>query len=138
MPIRFTDYYNRSVLKGNPSEYFVFGDNFEEKGFGGQAKEARGEPNALGIRTKWKPTMDDDAFFDDNTMDCWAIIKADFQEIEALLSHGHTVWFPKAGVGTGLSELKTRAPAIHRYIHGEVVRLYNQYVNVVQVPEIDV
>jgi hypothetical protein len=45
---------------------FLFGDNMQRTGLGGQAKEMRNEPNAFGVPTKWKPTMQDDAFFTDD------------------------------------------------------------------------
>lgn len=42
----------RADLAMNPKVLYVFGDNLERKGFGGQAYEMRGEPNAFGIATK--------------------------------------------------------------------------------------
>ena len=45
----------RSDLKANPSVLYLFGDNLQRVGLGGQAKEMRGEPNAVGIATKKAP-----------------------------------------------------------------------------------
>jgi hypothetical protein len=59
----------RSDLKSNPDVMYLFGDNNERVGMGGQAKEMRGEPNAHGIRTKWLPTYNPDAFFSDSQFD---------------------------------------------------------------------
>jgi hypothetical protein len=43
--------------------FYVFGDNGRRIGFGGQAKEMRGEPNAIGVATEWVPTNRPNAFF---------------------------------------------------------------------------
>ncbi|MEC7290450.1 MAG: hypothetical protein VXW22_10215, partial [Pseudomonadota bacterium] len=45
----------RQDLRANPGTIYVFGDNTERVGLGGQAKEMRGEPNARGIATLWSP-----------------------------------------------------------------------------------
>jgi len=45
----------RSMLQADPEARFVFGDNAERWGLGGQAKEMRGEPNAIGVATLWSP-----------------------------------------------------------------------------------
>lgn len=42
----------REDLQANPDVYYLFGDNVERRGLGGQAKEMRGEPNAIGVATK--------------------------------------------------------------------------------------
>jgi len=52
----------RKDLKNNPDVLYLFGDNLVQKGFGGQAKEMRGEPNAEGIPTKKLPSMEAKAF----------------------------------------------------------------------------
>lgn len=44
-----TKYIKRQDLKSNPNTQYLFGDNLKRSGFGGQAKEMRGEPNAIGI-----------------------------------------------------------------------------------------
>ena len=48
----------REELQRHPELIFVFGDNMLRKGFGGQAKEMRGEPNAVGVPVKWRPSRD--------------------------------------------------------------------------------
>ena len=137
MPIKFVEHYTRESIRQRPNEYFVFGDNASRAGFGGQAKEARGEPNAIGIRTKWHPGTADDDYFHDTEIMCKQMIEADFQVVIDRLNEGKIVWFPKAGVGSGLSQLKERAPRLHRYIYVEVVRLYHLYRDHTIVPEID-
>jgi hypothetical protein len=55
----------REDLRNNPDFMFLFGDNLQRTGLGGQAKEMRGEFNAIGIATKKSPSLSDDAFFTD-------------------------------------------------------------------------
>ena len=49
--------YTREDLKANPTALFVFGDNYLGVGYGGQAFSARGEPNAVGVITKYSPSQ---------------------------------------------------------------------------------
>lgn len=103
----------REMVRRNPQTLFVFGDNMERRGFGGQAREMRGEPNAVGIPTKRSPAMTLDAFFTDEDFFA-ALVEISFAH-HRLLNHakrgGKIVW-PMDGIGTGLAELKIRAPAI--------------------------
>ncbi len=65
MGINYAASYLREQIKAASDTLYIFGDNFERKGFGGQAAEARGEPNAVGIPTKRAPSMRPDAFLTD-------------------------------------------------------------------------
>jgi len=58
----------REELQRHPELIFVFGDNMLRKGFGGQAKEMRGEPNAVGVPVKWRPSRDAGAYFTDRDL----------------------------------------------------------------------
>lgn len=127
MPIRLEKTITREMVRSNRETIYCFGDNMERRGFGGQAKAMRGEPNAVGIPTKWKPTMEDDAFF----MDCdlpvlIAAISKDVAKIERQLKQGQVVVWPEAGIGTGLSQLTTRAPAIHAHLE-RILRVFKAY-----------
>ncbi len=51
--IVFLDWITRDMVRAEPDARFVFGDNVEREGFGGQAAAMRGEPNAIGVATKW-------------------------------------------------------------------------------------
>jgi hypothetical protein len=55
MTLIFQEWITRKDLRENPDKRYVFGDNVERRGYGGQAKEMRGEPNAIGVVTKWAP-----------------------------------------------------------------------------------
>lgn len=113
------DRYTRSLIKANPTTLFVFGDNLARVGFGGQAAEARGCPNAVGIPTKISPS---EYIFDDMVeadLDRFKIpiIQAFVILRQHLRSGGNIVW-PKDGVGTGLARLPTTAPRLHKAIEG--------------------
>ena len=51
--------------RDNPDKYFVFGDNDQRRGNGGQAC-IRPAKNSIGIRTKKYPSIDKGAFYTDN------------------------------------------------------------------------
>lgn len=114
MPLEKAVFYTRQEIKANPDKLYVFGDNFAEAGFGGQAKEARGEPNAIGIPTKRRPSYAADAYLDDSDWVKWLeIARPRWDMILQAIHDGKTVVFPQAGIGTGLAELETRAPLIY-------------------------
>ena len=107
----------RADLQANPTVLYVFGDNFLRRGMGGQAGEMRGEPNAVGVATKWAPSHRREAFFSDDQFE--RIIDAINADVHPLWKHldaGGVVVAPLDGIGTGLSQLPTRAPRIYRYI----------------------
>lgn len=109
--------YTRADLRANPDRLFVFGDNLSGLGRGGQARECRGEPNAIGIPTKWHPTMDEAAFFTDCALPTLKpIIQGVFRRIDEHMEAGGDIVWPADGVGTGLAQLPSRAPAVLAFI----------------------
>jgi hypothetical protein len=100
----------RPYVRENRHKIFIFGDNLLGKGFGGQAKAMRGEPNAIGIPTKKTPSMDNDAFFTDIEFETnKAAIGRAFRKLSEL-PYGTTIVIPTSGLGTGRAELQQRAP----------------------------
>ena len=124
-------YISRQEVRNNrATTLYVFGDNIRREGLGGQANAMRGEPNALGVPTKWSPHRNKDAFFSD---DDWnyvgvrlSIISA-FRTMEMFLEEGFNVVIPSDGLGTGLSELAHRAPRIFVEIETRVKLLEEKY-----------
>lgn len=113
MPIKFMKRYTRELIQAHPDWLFVFGDNFARAGYGGQAKEARGEPNAVGIPTKRRPQRDESAYLTDIDFEEWQLkTKQDWARISVWLERSDTVVWPMDGIGTGLAELSERAPLI--------------------------
>lgn len=113
MKVRFEHFISREMVKDNQEWLFVFGDNLEQTGFGGQAKEMRGEPNSHGIPTKRKPTNQPDAFFKDRPDEIIAVLDAMSSLLRRATSGQYKgiIW-PYAGIGTGLAQLDTKSPGI--------------------------
>jgi hypothetical protein len=122
MPVRFQKWITRQDLKNNPDVFYVFGDNVNRVGLGGQAKEMRGEPNAIGVATKWAPGWDDVDFFKDDEASFKACI-GDLATIIEHLRNGRTVIFPSDGLGTGLSMLPQKAPQLYQRLYECVYNL---------------
>lgn len=123
------EYYTKEQVQANRDKWFVFGDNEERKGTGGQAKACRYEPNTIGIRTKRKPRQDADAYWTDETLDDnMSMIDEDFENVEGILTNTDwTVIFPADGFGTGLANLKDNAPKTLEYIENWVAYLVDAY-----------
>ena len=122
MAVIFREYIAHKGIRAHPDRLYGFGDNhLERKGYGGQARECRGEPNAIGIPTKRAPSMKENAFFSDADYELWAeSTKAAWNTLRDAVLEGRTVVFPKAGLGAGLAQLAERAPRIKAAIDGAV------------------
>jgi DNA polymerase elongation subunit (family B) len=119
----------REMVKNNPKKIFIFGDNDEREGYGGQAGQMRGEKNSIGIPTKKKPTMDDEAFytdleFDENKKKINFVIKQILDKIK----DGYSIVYPRNGLGTGLAELPQRAPKTYQFLVGSINAI-EKYIN---------
>lgn len=122
--IIFQKFIKREDLRANPSVLYVFGDNDERTGFGGQAKEMRGEPNAVGVRTKFSPHNSPSAYYTDHSYENnIAKIDEDFKPIISHLRNHGVVVFPLDGLGTGLAKLPISAPRTYAYLNDKVVQL---------------
>ena len=123
MSITYAPRIERADLRTNPDTRFVFGDNYMRKGLGGQAKEMRGEPNAIGIATKWAPSRHASAFFNDARFDFNAgIIDRDLALIEQALTSGRTIVFPMSGIGTGRASLEDEAPRTWAHLNAGLLK----------------
>ena len=107
----------RADLLAAPNTLFAFGDNLRRAGYGGQAREMRGEPNAVGVPTKVAPVKQEWAYFTDRDLSrAEPPIREAFLQLGRHLVDGGDVVIPADGLGTGLAELPRRAPAIHDLI----------------------
>lgn len=122
--VEFRRHYIRADLRREPRTLFVFGDNMAQRGLGGQAKEARGEPNAVGVPTKWSPETNKAAYFSDvDLAGVKGVLDHIFDGLNDHLRRGGKIVWPAKGVGTGLAGLPHRAPAIHAYITAKLAGL---------------
>jgi len=128
MPIMKQKMILREDLKNNPRAVYVFGDNLGRSGSAGQAAEMRGEPNAIGVATKRYPSNLEAAFLSDRYYDdnVYAI-QQDLIRIEVLLAQGVTVVFPADGIGTGLADLKRKAPKTFTFLENSLSELERSY-----------
>lgn len=123
----------RQDLVNNRNVLYLFGDNTQRTGLGGQAAEMRDEPNAFGIATKFFPYNTINSFFYDDDPKCKEIIDDDFRKLENLLypkdqfnypilgaEHPYAydaIVIPMDGIGTGLSNMQATAPKLLEYIN---------------------
>lgn len=120
MIMKNEDHITRDMVKNNPDKIFLFGDNLLCKGYGGQAKEMRGEHNAIGIPTKKKPSMTDDSFFTDDELELNIIV---IDNAIDEIPDNSIVIVPKAGLGTGRAKLKEKAPQTYQYLMNRLKEL---------------
>ncbi len=117
------EFISREDVRANPDKIFLFGDNLLKTGYGGQARAMRGEPNAVGIPTKKKPSNTPDSFFSDREIETnKAAIHRAFELVESL-DEGTVIVIPSAGLGTGLADLPARAPKTLLYLEGRISAL---------------
>ena len=112
------------TLRENPDKVYLFGDNLEGTGKGGQAI-VRGEPNAIGIPTKKGPRRDAGAYFND------ADLQANKEAIDEAFNkipNEATVVIPKDGLGTGLADLSNKAPKTFKYLQEKLAELQSSSV----------
>lgn len=120
------EYYSAKQTTNNPNTLYVFGDNCQRFGKGGQAK-IRSCPNTFGIRTKRYPgTNMEDYFYDCDEHK--QIIITDCKNLRELyiMNVYDNIVFPKDGLGTGLSQLPQKAPETFKLL----CSLLKEYFNI--------
>lgn len=114
----------RAEVQANPDTLYLFGDNCMRKGYGGQAKEMRDEPNTHGIATKHVPNNIDSSFMTDDSLNTNKYIitrDIDFAIIKYISGpYKHLVIPP---IGTGLARLPEKAPETYKWLVSELDRL---------------
>lgn len=125
--------YSRELIKEHHDTIFVFGDNLFRIGLGGQAAAARYEPNSLGIVTK----VDPEVCYYENDLERWIEhSNNDFRLLREFVMADKDVVLPVDGIGTGLADLKNKAPAILDIIDSNFDELVFDYlvkINQIQV-----
>lgn len=112
MTVRYIKLFKRELLRAEPEARFVFGDNRERWGYGGQAGACRDEPNAIGVATLYAPG---DFYRPDDPL-ALATVTSDLNRVALALAEGRLVYAPIDGLGTGLARLPEHAPNLHRLI----------------------
>lgn len=124
MPIIRQKFIYREDLQNNPGVIYVFGDNEMQFGYGGQAKEMRGEPNAFGIPTKESPST---YWSDDQYFEKIDLLYKSFEELKTLLNINRIVVYPSDGIGTGYAKMSEKCPDIFKYLNEQVDGLFKIY-----------
>jgi len=127
--IIYHPWYTRQTVAAIDDGYVVFGDNVAGTGTGPKSGQAviRGLPNALGIKVKWKPTNEPDAFFTDDNPECAEHVRKGFSNVIRTLKAGSNVYYPVDGIGTGRADLKLNAPALYAEIEMYAKKLIETY-----------
>ncbi len=112
--IEIREHITREMVRADKNKIFLFGDNLTGRGLGGQAKEMRGEENAVGIPTKKAPSNNPNSFFTDKE---FAANKLAIDEAFSKIPPNKTVVIPKAGLGTGLANMQEKAPDTFAYLN---------------------
>jgi len=125
--ILFSGHYNRPMCRLHPELLFVFGDNRQRVGEGGQAC-IRPESNVFGVATKRAPSNGPNAFFRDGVPDDMGAVCFDLLQLEAKLKEGNRIVLPitpeeRISLGTGLSQLPYHAPLIYMMIESWFERI---------------
>jgi hypothetical protein len=118
--IEIRDHITRDDVLVEKDKIFLFGDNLAERGFGGQAKEMRGEENAIGIPTKKAPSNNPNSFFTDKE---FAANKQAIDEAFSKIPPDKTIVIPKAGLGTGLAQMQEKAPNTFAYLNEKLAEI---------------
>lgn len=107
--------YSVALVLGFPDRIFVFGDNIERAGHGGQAV-IRSCENSFGIRTKKQPKNTTSAFFSDSDYILFRrMIDHDFENLDDL-NREHPIVLSANGYGTGRALLYNTAPRCYTYL----------------------
>jgi guanylate kinase len=104
-----------SYVRSQPDTLFVFGDNDQRRGAGGQAK-IRNEPNTIGFRTKKAPRTNASAYYTDSEYkENISKMKEDLEEISRRSADYDSVYFIP-GIGEGRAKLKEKAPKTYAWM----------------------
>lgn len=98
------------LLRRHPEKVYVFSDNLLRRGLGGQTA-IRNEPNAYGVPTKRSQSLNGAAFFSDQEDERLAVVEA-LRELY-VIAKSKTVVFPKAGLGTGMTQMASHSPKVY-------------------------
>lgn len=127
MPLIYQKFIKRCDLEKNRGVFYVFGDNIQRVGTGGQAREMRGEPNAIGIPTKRSPTEYFNAHDEVKSSVAYEEICKALSKVLVKLQNGKIVVWPSDGVGTGLARLQQHAPRLYDLIQSSLKYMEEAY-----------
>lgn len=113
-------FYTPKLLKQHSSKDFIFGDNLQRVGKGGQAV-IRDLPNAIGVATKVSPDNSRDAFFRESLLERHIVpVMHDLAAVAMVAKHRDVV-VPvtedgQISLGLGLARLDVTSPTTYKLI----------------------
>lgn len=110
MPCIYADHFSVEQCRANPHQIYVFGDNLDRHGTGGQAI-IRYEPNVFGVPTKRYASMKQGAFFSDAPCEREHVLQA-LRDLY-VIGRRHTLVFPSKGLGTGMAKMPEKSPLLY-------------------------
>lgn len=124
----FSENWTEIDVMKNHKKWFVFGDNCERWGKGGQAI-IRDLKNTIGLRTKKKPDNYTTSFFSDTELqiNCELILE-DVLKVKEKNLLDFDVVLSKNGYGTGLAKMAERSPETFNYLN-ECLRNFLHFDN---------
>ena len=112
----FKGFWTIEDVTKSPNKIFIYGDDDLRTGIDGQAI-IRNESNTLGIRTKKRPSHEEDAYYNDSEFeDNKKKILKDIKKISDELLFGTIIVFSEGGCGTGRAKLKEKAPKTFQFL----------------------
>lgn len=116
----FPRFWTCQDVEANSNFLFVYGDNDQKRGRGGQAI-IRDLPNTIGIPTKKAPNNLPESFYYD--VEYEKNIKKIDHAIDLILLESEFydgIILPRDGFGTGLAKMKIFAPKTLEYLNGQI------------------
>ena len=107
----------KEIIENSINTIYIFGDNLQHRGLGGQAKICRpfvDKGKAIGIPTKRSPTMYDNAFFSDKVDEAKAINKA-ISKILLKYTEGNKIVF-LPNIGKGYAKMPDKSPILYKLL----------------------
>lgn len=93
----------------------IFGDNDERTGRGGLAEICRGYRQSIGIPTKKKPSLNDNAFYRDEDLEIFEIhLEYAIRLMNFWTVREKTLVYPEGGIGRSLAHLDKKSPLVFR------------------------
>lgn len=117
--LKYQGFWKYDDVSNDNDHNYLYGDNLEKYGTAGQAV-IRFLPNAYGIPTKIKPTMNSNAFMTDDDFD-WNVKKINSAFDAVPLNKD--VYISESGLGTGLAKLDQKAPLTYKYLQKRLRQL---------------
>lgn len=114
----------RAFIQYNRDWTFVYSTNIYYTSSYGQASQAAGEPNTIGVPVRFRFCKSSaSSYFDDAQLDI--VLRPILAEVfVSIAKHSPSVVvFPK--IGEGASRLKEKAPKTFDYIRGELAKLHS-------------